>query len=96
MCIAGLFQCTADETDIVGCTAAAAGLADDHGKLVRIVFAGQDGVHNLSYYDERRIAGIVIYIFETGIYGVFIIVLQYFDLIARFTESRLNEIEVDR
>mgnify|MGYP000393986110 CR=1 FL=1 len=46
--IPAFFQCTADETDVVGCTAAAAGLGDNNRNLVQVIFTGKQGIHDLA------------------------------------------------
>ena len=45
---ARLLQSPPDKADVVGSAAAAAGLAHDHRRVVQVVLAGQQGVHNLA------------------------------------------------
>ena len=59
----GLFQGAADKTDVVGGTAASAGLAHKNGRFVQIVFSRQQRVHDLTDYDQRGIAGVVVDVF---------------------------------
>ena len=59
----GFFQCTADETDVVGCTAAAAGLGDNNRNLVQVIFTGKQGIHDLTDNTQGRIAGVVVDVF---------------------------------
>ena len=95
MFVSGLFQCAADEANVVGRTAAAAGLADDHGQVVGVVLSGKDGVHDLSDDDEGRIAGVVVYIFEAHVHSLTVVVWQHFDLVAGSLESGLQQFEMD-
>ena len=96
MSVSGFLQCAADEADVVGCTAAASSLADDDRQMVGIIIAGEDGVHDLSDYDKRRIAGVVVYIFQSHVHGLPVVVREHLDLIPGGLESRLQKFEVDR
>ena len=57
MSIAIFGQGTADETDIIGCPAAASCLGNDDSRFVQVVFTGSKGGHDLSHNDEGRVAG---------------------------------------
>ena len=70
-----LLQGTADEADIVRRTASTAGLTHDNGGLVQVIFAGQQCFHNLTDYQQGRIAGIVVDIFQTYIHGMFVVIV---------------------
>ena len=59
----GFFQCTADEADVVCCTAAAAGLGDNNRNLVQVIFTGKQGIHDLTDNTQGRIAGVVVDVF---------------------------------
>ena len=61
--VAGLRKCTTDKANVVCCTAATAGLCHNKCQFIDVIFAGCDGMHHLTYNDQRRIAGIVVYIF---------------------------------
>ena len=61
--LSSLGQSPADEGDVVGGTAAAAGLGDDNGQLICVVFTGKDSSHNLPYHHQRGVAGVVVDIF---------------------------------
>ena len=77
-----LFQSPPDETDIVGGTAAAAGLAHHDCDLIQIVSAGMQRLHNLSHDNEGRITGVIVYIFQSHVHGMFVVVRQYLQPIA--------------
>ena len=82
-------QGTADEADIVRRTASATGLAHDDGCLVQVIFTGQQSFHDLTYYQQGRIAGIIVNIFQTNIHRVLVIVVQYDEIVTAGIERRL-------
>ena len=96
MRISGLFQSPSDKADIVGSTTTTTGLADDHSKMIGIIFTGQDGIHNLTDNDQRWVACVIVYVFQTHINGLLIVVGQYTDLIACCPERRLQQFKMDR
>ena len=68
-----LAKCTPDKADIVGGTTATAGLGHYNSDFVCIIFTGQECIHDLTDNDQRRIAGIIIDIFQTDIDSVAVI-----------------------
>ena len=52
MSVSGFLQRTADEADVVGCTAASSGLTDDDGQMICVIIAGEDCIHDLSDNDK--------------------------------------------
>ena len=70
--VAALAQGLADECDVVGGTAAAAGLADNHGRLGQVVPAALDGLHNLTRYQNRRVANVIVHIAQASLDSVVI------------------------
>ena len=61
--------------DIVGSTAAAAGLRQNQSDLVRVVLSALDGIHQLANDQQSGITGIVVDVFQslidnTGAFGV--------------------------
>ena len=90
-----LLQGTADEADIVRRTASATGLAHDNGGLVQVIFAGQQCFHNLTDYQQGRIAGIVVDILQTHIYSLFTVIFQNLDLVAKGADGWFDQIKVD-
>ena len=89
------FSARRNEADVVGRTAAAAGLADDHGQVVGVVLSGKDSVHNLSDDDEGRIAGVIVYVFEAHVHSLTVVVGQHFDLVSCSLEGGLQQFEMD-
>ena len=56
-----------------------------------LIFAGKDSLHDLSNYHQRRIAGIIVYIFKAHVNCMLVIIFQYFQLVACFLEGWLNQ-----
>ena len=92
----GLLQRTADKSDVVRSTAAAAGLAHDDSHFVQVILAGEQRLHNLSDYHQRRIAGIVVDVFQSDIDRLFVVVRKHFQIVSGCVERRLQNREVDR
>ncbi len=91
------FQGTADKSNIVGGTAAAAGLAHDNGGTVVRSYLPESRASMICPTDEQgRIAGIVVYIFQSHIHGMLIVVVQYDEVVTAGIERRLQELKVDR
>ena len=94
--VAALAQGLADECDVVGGTAAAAGLADNHGRLGQVVSTALDGLHDLARHQDRRIADVVVHVAQTGLDGIVISRGQQLQVVAGTTEHLLDQIKVDR
>ena len=94
--MAALAQGLADECDVVGGTAAAAGLADNHGRLGQIVPTALDSLHYLTRYQNRRVANVIVHIAQTGLDGVVIGRGQQLQVIAGTAEHLFDQVEVDR
>ena len=92
----GLFQGPADKAHIVGSPAASACLGHDHGRLVQVVFAGIQRLHDLSDDEQGRIAGVVIDVFEAVIDGLAVIVAQDHEIVAHALHGRRQQVEMDR
>ena len=89
-------QRAADKADIVGCTAAAAGWLLMNCQVICVIIAGEDSIHDLSDNDERRVAGVVVYIFKSHVHCLTVVIRKHLDLIAGSLECRLQKLEVDR
>ena len=94
--MSAFFKARRMEADIVRCTASATGLAHDDGCLVQVIFTGQQSFHDLTYYQQGRIAGIIVNIFQTHIHRVLVIVVQYHEIVTAGIERRLQDLKVDR
>ena len=53
------------QVDIVGRTAAAAGLGDQQGGVIDIILAAFQGFHELSHDQQGRVTGVVVDVFQT-------------------------------
>ena len=82
--------------DVVGSPAAAAGLADDDRDLVGVVLPGQDGFHDLAHYHQGGIAGVVVYIFQSHVHCLLVVIWQHLHVVAGGVEGRLQKLKVDR
>ena len=91
-----LAQGLADECDVVGGTAAAAGLADNHSGLGQVVPTALDGLHDLARHQDRRIADVIVHIAQTGLDGIVISRGQQLQVVAGTTEHLFDQIKVDR
>ena len=56
--------------NVVRSTAAAARLGDDERRFMQIIFAAVQRVHHLADGEQRRVAGIVVDIFQTLIHNL--------------------------
>ena len=85
-----------DESDVVRGPAAAAGLGDDDGSLVQVVFAGSEGCHDLSHHDQGRVAGVVVNVLKTGIHRFSSHLREDIHVVAASPEDRSQQIKMDR
>ena len=83
-----LYECSSDESNIVGSTASTTCLWHNHSSSWKVVFAWKKGVHNLSDYHKWRVACVVINIFKTYIYWWFVVVLKDFNIVATWIKGR--------
>ena len=95
MSVACLVEGFSDKSDIVGSTTTTAGLADDHCDFIGIISTGKNGFHNLAYYHERGVTSIIIYVFKAHIYGMFIVIRKYLQIISGCIKGRFQNIKVD-
>ena len=94
--VAALAQGLADERDVVGGTAAAAGLADNHGRLGQVVPTALDGLHNLAGHQNGRIANVIVHVAQAGLDGIVIGRGQQLQVVASTTEHLFDQVKVDR
>ncbi len=92
---AGLLERSADEADVVGCAAAAAGLRHDDSGFVQVIFAGGECLHDLAYHEEGRVARVVVHIFQTVVDGRVVVVAHQNEVVAAGPCRRLNQVKVD-
>ena len=91
MSVTGFFKSTADKSDIIGSTASATGLRNNDSQVAGVIFAGKDSLHDLSNYHQRRVAGIIVYIFKAHVNCMLVVIFQYFQFVACFLEGWLNQ-----
>ena len=94
--MAALAQGLADERDVVGGTAAAAGLADDHGGLGQVVPTALDGLHNLARHQNRRVANVIVHIAQASLDGIVVGRGQQLQVVAGTAEHLFDQVKVDR
>ena len=89
-------QRLANKRDVVGSTAAAAGLRDDDGQLIGVVTSAHHGFHNLTRHQNGRIADVVVHIFQAGIHRTVVDTGQQLEVIPVLTEYLHQQIEMNR
>ena len=94
--VATLAQRLADERDVVGGTATATGLADDHGRLGQVVTTALDGLHDLARYQDRRVANVIVHVAQAGLDGVVIGRGQQLQVVAGTAEHLFDQVKVNR
>ena len=80
--VAVLFQRLAEQVDIVGRTAAAAGLRQDERDFVNVVFTGLDGIHQLADDQQGGVAGVVVHVAQTLLRDVRTLGVQQLHVVA--------------
>ncbi len=68
--VAGVLERLADEGDVVGCAAAAARLADEHGRARKVVLAAEDGLHELARDQDGGVADVVVHVLQARVHGL--------------------------
>ena len=91
-----LLQGLAQQVDVVGGPAAAAGLGDDEGGVVQVVLPGAQGVQELADNKQRRVAGVVVDIFQAQFADLAAAVLQQLAGVARLLHHRRQNAELHR
>ena len=94
--VAALAQGLANERDVVSGTAAAAGLADNHGRLGQVVPTALNGLHDLARHQDRRIADVVIHVAQAGLDGIVVSRGQQLQVVASTAEHLFDQVKVDR
>ena len=85
----GLVQRPADKAHVVGGTAAAARLGHDDGQPVGVIPSRQHGLHDLSHHRDGGEAGVVVDVFQAGVDGGAVVVVQHLDFKAVLGKDRL-------
>ena len=80
--VTGLDQRLAQQMDVVGGAAAAAGLGDQQGGVLQIILAAVQRIQKLADDQQRRVAGIVMHILQPQLCHGTAAVAQQFTLVA--------------
>ena len=94
--IAGIDQSLADQAEVVGRTAHAAGLGDGERYMVGIVFAFQNRVDELADDHDGRVAGVIVHVFEAGFHIATARMLQDVELVPTGTNHRFDQGHMNR
>ena len=89
--VARLDERLAQQLDVVGRTAAAAGLGDEQRGVVQIVFAAVQCVEKLPDDEQRRVAGVVVDVFQAQLRDLAAAVAEHLGLVALAGQCRLHE-----
>ena len=92
--VARLFQGLAQQGDVVGGPAAAAGLELDHGHLVGIVFSRLQRLHQLADDQNGGITGVVVNIAQARFHHLGAFGFQNFHMVAVGLQNGLDHPEV--
>ena len=87
-------QRLADERDVVGGAAAAAGLGDEHGQLVGVVLARQHRFHNLARDQDGRVADVVVHVLQARVHRAVVHRGQKRHVVAGALEDGHQKLEV--
>ena len=90
-----LFQGFPQQVDVVGGPAPAAGLGHDQGHLVQVVLAAVQGVHQLADGQQRRVAGVVVHVFEAFIHNLPAGGAQQVHMVAEAFQHVFDQLKVD-
>ena len=80
--------------DVVGSTAAAAGLGDEQGGVIQIILAAVQRVQKLADDQKSRIAGVIVDIFQAQLRHSTAAVAQNFALVAVVAQGVLQQTEL--
>ena len=94
--VARLFQSLPQQENVVGRPAAAAGLGDDEGGVVQIILAGIQCVQKLADDQQRRIAGVIMDVFQSQLRHPLAAVAQQLHLIAMVLHAGCQNAELHR
>ncbi len=88
-------QCLAQQRHIIGSPAAAAGLRQDQGCMVRIVFPGFQGRNHLADGEQSRITSVIVHILLPRAADLRSLVGEQRRPVSRLTEHVFQEMEVN-
>ena len=89
-----LYQCFAQQMDVVRGTAAAAGLGDQQGGMFQVIFAAVQRIQKLANDQQRRVAGVVVDIFQAQLRHGTAAVAQHLTVIPLVLQRVLQKAEL--
>ena len=92
--VTGLDQCLAQQMDVVGSTAAAAGLGDEQGRVIQVILAAVQGIQKLADDQQGRIAGVVVDVFQAQLCHGAAAVAQDLALVAVVAQGVFQQAEL--
>ena len=81
-------QRLAQQMDVVGGAAAAAGLGDEQGGVIQVILAALQSVQKLADDQQGRVAGVVVHILQAQLRHLTAAVAQHFHMIALIFQRR--------
>ena len=94
--VAAFFQRLAQQVDVVGRAAAAARLGDEQRHLVHVPPSRFERVDHLADDEQRRVAGVVMYVAQAAVHHPLAAVLQKLRPVAVLTQDVEHQLEVHR
>ena len=91
-----IFERLTNQRNIVGCTAATAGLRNQNCGLGQIVLTRKHCLHNLARDQDRWVADVVIDVTKAHVNGTLVNRRQQHNVVARTLQQLLYQLKVDR
>ena len=91
-----VFERLTNQCNIVGCTAATAGLRNQNRGLGQIILARKHCLHNLARDQDRWVADVVIDVAKAHVNGALVNRRQQHNVVARTLQQLLYQLKVDR
>ena len=92
--VTSLDQCLAQQFDVIGGTASAARLGDKQRRVVKVILAGIERINKLADDEQRRVAGIIVDVFQPKLCHLAAAVAKDLNVIALTFQCGLNEPEL--
>ena len=89
-------QCFAQQMNIIGGTAAAAGLGNHNSNLMQVIFARFQRVNKLADNQQCRITGVIMYIFQTTFCNLRAFCFQYLHVVTVILHDGSNQLQLHR
>ena len=91
-----VFERLTNQCNVVGCTAATAGLRNQNCGLGQIVLARKHCLHNLARDQDRWVADVVIDVTKAHVNGALVNRRQQYNVVARALQQLLYQLKVNR